>query len=130
MVLLVSYHVPVLGDYVQYALISIVLQPFYTEAQVVYTTSIPYSAIPSTVSPELRVTRALGFVTLNNAVVSVSLDRRSVFEEAVVLRKDQVLATFIQEYTEYIKAYVFTLESGVIEFVVCIDEIQGQRDTG
>ncbi|KAI9263643.1 hypothetical protein EDC94DRAFT_607372 [Helicostylum pulchrum] len=129
-VALVSYSVPALGDYVQFVLVSFTLQSFFKQAQVDYTSSIPYTAVAGTTSPTLSVTKTLGFVTFKQTLIAVSLDPRSVFEESVVLKNDAILSVSVYEEKDTNRALIYTLSSGVIEFKVDIDEILAQRDTG
>lgn len=125
-----SYSVPALGDYVQFVLVSFTLQSLYKQAQVDYTSSIPYTAVASTTMPTLSVTKTLGFVTFKHTLIAVSLDPRSVFEESVVLKNDSILSVSVFEEKDTNKALIYTLSSGIIEFKVDINEILAQRDTG
>jgi type III secretory pathway lipoprotein EscJ len=144
---LASYSVRDMGDYVQYAIITLSLQQDSNDEEdvknntaiyVKHTASIPYSAIPTTLKrlPRLSITNSLAFVTFDKNVVAVSLDRKSVFEESVVLRDkdDHVLFTEVTETVEDDKsidiAVIYTLKSGILEFEIDAHKIQESRATG
>ncbi|CAO3657148.1 unnamed protein product [Mucor hiemalis] len=118
-VIIASYSIKELGDYVQYALISLRLKQD-KPLKVLYTVSIPYSAIPSTLKypPRLSVLKTMAFITFDSTVIAVSTTKSSTFEESVVLNEDEVLFTKTDETDDTARAIIFTLTSGVIHFEI------------
>lgn len=133
-VVLTSYSIPGLDDYVQYALVTFILDTKNSTVHVKHTASIPYSAIPATLksTPRVSVTDALAFISFDVTVIAVSLDRKSVFEEAVVLKDDYVLHTEVR--SDKIKkvdtAVIYTMDSGILEFQVDIAETHAPSKSG
>ncbi|KAK4520695.1 uncharacterized protein ATC70_006573 [Mucor velutinosus] len=132
LVLLVSYTVPGLSEYVQYAVIkfsmihsndTIMMYPQHTA-------SLPYSEIPSPSSkiPQLNITKDIAFASFDGTVVARSLSKKSVFEESLVLKdkENAILAVHVTDSSEsFDTAKVVTAKSDVLEFQVNKSEIQG-----
>lgn len=117
MIIIANYSIKELGDYVQFALISLRL---YQDKplKVLYAASIPYSAIPSSLkyTPRLSVLKKMVFVTFDSTVIAISTTKDLIFEEPVDLNEDEVLFTKVEETDSAARAIIFTLASGVIHF--------------
>jgi hypothetical protein len=131
MAILASYTVPGLGDYVQYAIMTFSLEKG-TTIQVKYTASIPYSAIPSTFkwSPQLMTTSTLAFIVFDQTIIAVSINRKSVFEESVVLNDNEILYTDIRETDNSNVATIYTLIDGILEFEIDTEKICASGEAG
>ncbi|KAI7891006.1 uncharacterized protein EV154DRAFT_509714 [Mucor mucedo] len=131
-IVLASYTIPGLGDYVQYALIAFVIDPKNATVYEKFTTSIPYSAIPDNMksTPRIAATVALAFITFDNTVIAVSLDTVSVFEDAVVLKEDYVLYTEVYSQKDIDTAIIYTMDSGILEFKIDVAKIQAPSESG
>ncbi|GAN03716.1 hypothetical protein MAM1_0046d03171 [Mucor ambiguus] len=132
LVLLVSYTVPGLSEYVQYAVIkfSIIHDNDTVMMYPQHTASLPYSEIPSPFSkiPQLNITKDIAFASFDGTVVARSLSKKSVFEESLVLKdkENAILAVHVADSSEsFDTAIVATAKSGVLEFQVNKSEIQG-----
>ena len=103
-----------------------------THIHLKYTSSIPYSAIPSTLkySPRVKITNAMAFVTFDQTVIALSIRKESVFEESVVLYKEDVLGVSVQETTTHSTAIIYTLESGILEYEINTNEIHLPEESG
>lgn len=130
--LLVSYTVPGLSDYMQYAVIkfSVIHNNDTVMMYPQHTASLPYSEIPSPSSqtPQLSITKDIAFASFGGTVVARSLNRKSVFEESLVLKdkEDAVLAVHVTDSSEsFDTAMVITAKSDVLGFQVNKTEIQG-----
>lgn len=119
MVVIASYSIKELGDYVQFALVSLKLHQD-KPLKVLYAASIPYSAIPSSLkyTPRLSVLKTMIFVTFDSTVIAISTTKESTFEESVDLNEDEVLFTKVEETDTTARAIIFTLASGVLHFEI------------
>lgn len=131
-IILASYTIPDMGDYVQYALVTFVIDEDNSTLHEKFTTSIPYSAIPDLLksTPRISVTDALAFITFDVTVIAVSLNTMSVFEDAVVLKNDHVLFTEVCSSHNIDKAIIYTMDSGILEFKIDVEFIQTPSKTG
>ncbi|KAL9551495.1 hypothetical protein MBANPS3_004237 [Mucor bainieri] len=132
LVLLVAYTVPGLTEYLQYAVIkfSIVHNNDTVMMYPQHTASLPYSEIPSSSSkiPQLSTTKDIAFASFDGTVVARSLSKKSVFDESLVLkdRENAILAVHVVGSSEsFDTAMVITAKSGVLQFQVNKNEIQG-----
>ncbi|KAL9559435.1 hypothetical protein PS6_000757 [Mucor atramentarius] len=132
LVLLVSYTVPGLSQYVQYAVIK--FNVIHNNGKVMmfaqHTASLPYSEIPfpSSKIPQLNITKDIAFASFDGTVVARSLNKKSVFEESLVLKDkyNAILSVHVVDSSEeFNTAMVVTAKSGVLEFQVNKSEIQG-----
>ncbi|KAG2201725.1 hypothetical protein INT46_003117 [Mucor plumbeus] len=137
LVLLVSYTVPELSEYLQYAVIKFNIGNENNTIEIYpkYTATLPYSALPGSLSkiPQLNITKDIAFVSLDDTVIARSLSRKSVFEESLVLKEkdNAILALDIVDSFENLdKAIVVTAKSDILEFQVNKNEIQEPRTTG
>lgn len=137
-VILASYSVPDMGDYVQYATIKFILEDDHDELimYVKHTASTPFSAVPSTLKklPRLNITDDIGFISFDKTVIATSLDRKSVFEESVVLSdpEDAVLCiNLLKNPTTHIDcAIILTTKNNVLKYQIDTKQIQEPRTTG
>lgn len=95
-----------------------------------HTASLPYSEIPSPSSkiPQLNITKDIAFASFDGTVVARSLNKKSVFEESLVLKDkyNAILSVHVVDSSEeFNTAMVVTAKSGVLEFQVNKSEIQG-----
>ncbi|CEG68198.1 hypothetical protein RMATCC62417_04509 [Rhizopus microsporus] len=136
--ILVSYSVPEMNNYVQYAVILLAidretLREDYARLTIQHTASVPYSVIPGTLSrlPSLELGQSLAFVTFDQTVVAVSLDKQSVFEEYAVLKQkdDMVLCTKACQ-REHVESAIIITKGGTILFEVDVDKIREPAISG
>lgn len=95
-----------------------------------HTASLPYSEIPfpSSKIPQLNITKDIAFASFDGTVVARSLNKKSVFEESLVLKDkyNAILSVHVVDSSEeFNTAMVVTAKSGVLEFQVNKSEIQG-----
>ncbi|KAG0164689.1 hypothetical protein DFQ30_009533, partial [Apophysomyces sp. BC1015] len=155
--ILVSYHVPQMGEYWQFAVVivkdrvahetsaeSLDTRLFETHYEFADAFSLPCSVTLNVVKrrPTLSVSNdgTIAFVVVEDTVVAVSLSRQSAFEESVVLRKslgDTVLCAAIEEskasngeVEPYTVACIFTAKSGLLEFQIDNHQIAASRSEG
>ncbi|KAG1283554.1 hypothetical protein G6F66_010882 [Rhizopus arrhizus] len=127
---LVSYSVPEMGNYVQYAVISLTYSGSIlrenTPLWILHTASVPYSVIPDTLqrTPSLLISEGLAFVTFDRTMIAVSMDKNSVFEERVVLKQeeDDMLCTQVNQTAE--ASALMITRKGIIEFQVDTNKIR------
>lgn len=116
-----------MDDYVQYALITFVLDPKSSTAHAKHTASVPYTALPTSLksTPQISATNALAFISFDVTVIAVSIDKICVFEEAMVLKEDYVLYTEVHSNltNDIDTAIIYTMGSGIIEFQIDIAKI-------
>lgn len=133
-----SYSVPEMNNYVQYAVILLAidretLREDYARLTIQHTASVPYSVIPGTLSrlPSLELGQSLAFVTFDQTVVAVSLDKQSVFEEYAVLKQkdDMVLCTKACQ-REHVESAIIITKGGTILFEVDVDKIREPAISG
>jgi hypothetical protein len=126
-----------MGDYVQYAIITFIVEQddnqFIMYAK--HTCSIPFSAIPSSlkIPPQLHITNDIGFILFDKTVIATSLERKSVFEESVVLEDpdDAILCINVfKSPTNKDCAIIFTAKSNVLKYQIDAKKIQESRTTG
>ncbi|KAI7903184.1 uncharacterized protein BX663DRAFT_507770 [Cokeromyces recurvatus] len=138
-VILASYTVPEMKNYVQYIVIKFCIELNDNEflIYVNHTASIPYSDVRSTLRqkiPQLLVTQNMAFIAFDRAVIAVSLDRKSVFEESIVLCRSEDSILWIEEMNEkendLNSVLVMTAKSGFLKFQINISKIQESRLTG
>ncbi|KAF7728366.1 hypothetical protein EC973_006174 [Apophysomyces ossiformis] len=155
---LVSYHVPEMGEYWQFAVVILesrtnseartysaeARSSFEAQNEVIDAFSLPCSVTLKAVKkrPTVSVSESgtIAFVTVEDTVVAVSISRQSGFEEQVVLKKlrnDTVLYTVIEESNpptnkmdRYTTACIFTAKSGVLEFRIDNYQIKAPRSQG
>jgi hypothetical protein len=134
-VILVSYNVPGMGDYVQYATIKLIIEEDNGIIMYVkHTASVPFSAVPSTLQrpPQLCITNDIGFISFDKTVIAASLERKSVFEESVVLSdpEDAILYINVSKSNDKDCAIIFTAKSNVLKYQIDTKKIQESRTTG
>ncbi|CEP17532.1 hypothetical protein [Parasitella parasitica] len=130
LVLLVSYTVPEISEFLQYAIIKFNIEYNSNGSVNMYakhTVSLPYSELqsPRSKQPQLIITNDVAFVSFSDTVVARSLSKRSVFEESLVLKdkSDAILSVSTVETADNLaSAMVVTANSDILEF-------QLERDT-
>ncbi|KAI8638505.1 hypothetical protein BD408DRAFT_405610 [Parasitella parasitica] len=136
--LLVSYTVPEISEFLQYAIIKFDIEYDSNNSVNMYakhTVSLPYSELhsPQSEPPQLIITNDIAFVSFADTVVARSLSKHSVFEESLVLKdkSDAILSVSMVETADNLaSAMVVTAKSDILEFQVDKDEILESRTTG
>ncbi|KAI8096810.1 uncharacterized protein BX664DRAFT_324933 [Halteromyces radiatus] len=134
---LVSYSVPEMGRFSQYAVIGMKQQSTMKQddqTPYIFTNaySLPYSTVLDTLKkrPDIQVSHGtIAFITFDDAVVSIALTSSSLYEHTLVLRNDhvqnQIIGTTVMkdldesiDNTTLASALVFTTESGILKYTV------------
>ncbi|KAI9476103.1 MAG: hypothetical protein EXX96DRAFT_651789 [Benjaminiella poitrasii] len=137
--ILVSYTVPEMKEYVQYVVIKFSLE--FDEHQQLsmitkHTASIPYSDIRSSLQkqPQLLSTEDIGFIAFDKAVIAISLTRNSAFEESVVLSRPEDSVLWIERNDNTMEdinsVLIMTSRSGVLKLKINKVKLKEPRTTG
>ncbi|KAI8887492.1 hypothetical protein K501DRAFT_330522 [Backusella circina FSU 941] len=138
LVLLSSYQLPVMGDYIQYAASTISIKNTPDESthfRIKHTASAPFSANTQSSSiPKLSISKSIAFITFDSHVIAVSRNKKSAFEEPVVLSDDdRILCTQVEREGQegcIESATIYTLKSGIFDYDIDIQKIQGAEIDG
>jgi hypothetical protein len=127
-----------MGDYIQYAASTISIKHTPDDTilfRIKHTASAPFSANTQSSSiPKLSISKSIAFITFDSHVIAVSRNKKSAFEEPVVLADgDRILCTQVdndgQEDSNE-SAVIFTLMNGVLDFDIDIRKIQSPEIDG
>ncbi|KAG1441003.1 hypothetical protein G6F56_011674 [Rhizopus delemar] len=124
-----------MGDYVQFAIITLkhnrsILKE-NTPLLILHAASVPYSVIFSTLkrTPSLIIScNQLAFVTFDQTLIAISLDKESVFEERLALKEgNDILCTQLNPMNGSVVSTSAVTRKGIIEFQVDIDVLGEQE---
>lgn len=77
------------------------------------------------------ITNTLAFVTFDESVIAVSINRKSMFEESVILiDNDEILGTVIHASNNIDIATIYTLASGILQFDIDAEKICAPEKSG
>ncbi|KAI9251228.1 hypothetical protein BY458DRAFT_523968 [Sporodiniella umbellata] len=135
---LISYSVPEMGDYVQYAIIELKHNRSALKENasllILQAVSVPYSVVPDSLKQTPKLYMAYGcplpvaFITFDRTVVAISLDKEFIFEERVALKEEnEILCSKISLInTSTLSATIIT-KNDIIDFQIDIDGLKDRE---
>ncbi|KAI8340022.1 hypothetical protein BC941DRAFT_419206 [Chlamydoabsidia padenii] len=133
---LVSYTIPEMGDFAQFALVCMNQLPKEQDNnmpfQLLQSYSLPYSIILSRLErqPTLHMSDgSIAYVSFDNTVISIAVTPNSLYEHALVLRQDingdnqQIISTIVKEHDDdddgtWTTGLIFTTGNDVLEYKI------------